>query len=390
MHRLRTALMVVLVCALMGWLSGCGGGSTSSSSNSNGGNGNPRGSTQANAQGTVLVPNGSKGVAVIHIEDNSGNLMATPAVTNVPAAGPVTVLAEPPDFSQGVVASAQALQTLNTASTTPQLTDNVSVSGDGNAISAAVITGSTFSVVQMSQLAGYATTCFTGGLHMAGGQTLSPGAAQAVAFNVSPDGTVMAQWNTSATLELWLVTATTSPHAVSFGNLATFNVASPIVSGRGALAFDPTSSILLQGGSDGSLNAVTSLKTAPSGSGVFLPGTPAVTSIAYAPNGKYAVVATNAGLFTITLDSTGTPVVGAGPVNSSYKGSDGNTYQLSGAQSIAITQDGKYLVALTDQPSATNGTLVAMPIDASGNIGSVGMVKGGLLATQNMDVLFAH
>jgi hypothetical protein len=207
----------------------------------------------------------------------------------------------------------------------------------------------------------------------------------------------MAQWNTAATLELWIVDATVSPHAVSFGNLTTYNVAAPLVSGRGAMAFDPTSNILLQGGSDGSLNAVSNLKAVLSGqalspteAGIFLPGNPSVASIAYGPNGQYAVVASNAGLFTIAVDGSGNPAVTAAPVNLSYQGSDGNTYPLSGAQSIAITQDGKYLVALTDQPSPTNGTLVAMPISASGTIGDVGMAQSGFLATQNMDVLFAH
>jgi hypothetical protein len=179
---------------------------------------------------------------------------------------------------------------------------------------------------------------------------------------------------------------------VSFNNFGSYNLAAPSIGGRGAMAFDPTNAAnLLAGAPNGALAAFTSLATGNTQSNVImLSGTPAVASIAYAPTAKYAIVATNAGLFTVNVSSSGTPNVVLGPVNPSYQGSDGKSYQLSGAQSIAITQDGKYLVALTNQPSATNGTLVAMPVDASGNVGSVGMTQGGFLATQNMDVLFAH
>jgi hypothetical protein len=392
MDRLRLTLSVGLVCLVMASLNGCGGGSTSSSNNGGNGGGGGGGNPAPNAQGTVALPNGSQGVAIVHIEDSSGKLLTTPLVSNVAAAGTVSIIAEPPDFSQGVVASGQSLQTLNTATTSPQMTDNVSVSGDGNPLSAAVITGSTFSVVQMSQQTSFATTCFTGGLHMTQGGGPTAGPAGTLAYATSADGTMMSGWDTSGNVQFFLVTASQNPHAVSFNNFGSYNLAAPSMGGRGAMAFDPTNAAnLLAGAPNGALAAFTSLATGNTQSNVImLSGTPAVASIAYAPTAKYAIVATNAGLFTVNVSSSGTPNVVLGPVNPSYQGSDGKSYQLSGAQSIAITQDGKYLVALTNQPSATNGTLVAMPVDASGNVGSVGMTQGGFLATQNMDVLFAH
>lgn len=110
---------------------------------------------------------------------------------------------------------------------------------------------------------------------------------------------------------------------------------------------------LLAGAPNGALAAFTSLAAGNTQSNVImLPGAPSVASIAYAPTAKYAIVATNAGLVTVNVSSSGTPNVALGPVNPSYQGSDEKSYQLSGAQSIAITQDGKYLVALTNQPRA--------------------------------------
>ncbi len=387
----RAAVAQIIICSIGLGLLGCAGNATGG--NSNGGGPGGGGGVTANAQGTVLLPNGGQGVAIVHIEDNFGNLLSTPLVTNLKAAGPVTVIAESPDLSQGLVASGQSLQTLNDAATSPKIVDNLSVAGFGSPVSAAVLSDSTFSNVQMSQVTDWFTTCFTGGLHMAQGQTISAGQAQVMAVNASPDGNWMAQWDTDGSLAMWGVTATTNPHAVSFYGPWWFSVAPPIIGGRGALAFSSNSSILLQGGSDGSLNAFTlnsSNGNWTQGTQVFLQGNPAVASIAFAPGGQYAIVATNAGLFTITVDGSGSPVVVSGPANLPYRAADGNTYQLLGAQSIAITQDGKYLVALTDQPSSANGTLVAMPVDASGNVGSAGITKSGFLANPNMDVLFAH
>jgi hypothetical protein len=203
---------------------------------------------------------------------------------------------------------------------------------------------------------------------------------------------MMSGWDTSGNVQFFLVTATQNPHAVSFNNFGSYNLAAPSVGGRGAMAFDPTNAAnLLAGAPNGALAAFTSLATGNTQSNVImLPGAPSVASIAYAPTAKFAIIATKAGLFTVSVSSSGTPTVVLGPVNPSYKGSDGKSYQLSGAQSIAITQDGKYLVALTNQPSVSNGTLVAMPVDVSGNVSNVATTQGGFLAAQNMDVLFAH
>jgi hypothetical protein len=391
MLRIARGVSVASVVLIAIFLTACGGASSGSSGNNGNGSGTGTGSTPPNAQGTLLLPNGSQGVAVIHIEDTSGNLMNPPSSTNVAAAAPITIISEPPDFSQGIVAGGQTLQTLNNATSTPQITDNVTLASDGTPISAAVIADTTFSVVQMSELTDFSTTCFTGGLHTTtGGNAPTPGSPTDIAYNVSPDGTGMVGADTGGGFDFYSLSPVTGAHGENIDPAFSLPGPVPSVTGRGALAWNPGSNTVLAGGQDGSLNAISGLKSTPQQNAIDLPGAPAVASIAYAPSGGYAVVATAGGLFVVSVNSSGIPAVISGPANPSYTGSDGATYQLSQAQSVAITADGNFLVALTDQPSPTNGTLVVIPIDASGDIGSVGASTGGFLATPGVDALFAH
>ncbi len=410
----RELLMLACVSLFGLSLAGCGGGSSSdpaSGSGNTGSSGNGSsgsGTATQNEQGTVVFPNGSSGVAVVHIEDANGALLATPVVTNISAAGPVTLVAEPADFSQGLVIGAQDVQTFNNAATSPQITDDVQMpSGAGTPISASVIADTTFSVIQTTQLQSYFSTCFTGGLHLTetapgSDQPALPPAGQAtdIAWLVSPDGSRLVGFDVAGGFDFTALSPMTTAHGEN--TQGTGSVAGPIpsITGRGALAWDAGSDTVVAGGPDGSLTVISGIQATQNGDPVpassyttnsmYLPGTPAVASVAYAPNGQYVVVATASGLFIVSVSGSGVPSVIAGPLDPSYTLSDGSTYQLDHAQSIAITADGNFLVALTDEPSPTNGTLVAMSIDASGNIGAVGMIQSGFLATQGVDDLFAH
>jgi hypothetical protein len=358
---------------------------------------NPEAAAPLNPHGTVIVPNGAQGIAIVHIEDSNGALLATPSITSVAATGSVLFVAEPPDLSQGVVATTLALQTLDNATTTPFLTDDIPLStlADGAAVgvplSIGVFADSTFSSVEMSGVYSDFIVCFTGGLHIAQNQTLTPHAPLSTALNTSPDGTLIATMY-SATIGFNTVVTMLSPHDIVYGSPFSFSgLPTPAVTARGAMAYEPTTSdTMLYAAPNGTLYAFTTLKTTGAMNSLALPGTPAGASVAYAPSGQYAIVATTSGLFTVSVDGTGTPVVLGGPFNPGYTGADGNAYTLSGAQSIAMTADGQYLVALTDQPSPESGTLVAMPVDASGNIGAVGLASGPFMATQNADVLAAY
>ncbi len=385
---LALALMPALLALL---LAGCGGGGGSDSSTSSNDPGNPSGGQATEQSGTVVMPNGSSGVAIVHIEDADGNLLATPTSVNLAAAEPVLLVAEPPDFSQGVIAGAQSMQTLNTATSSPQITDDLALpSGSGAPIAVSVIADTTFSVLQTSQLTGFLSTCFTGGLHLAS-QPTGQGSAQALGYVVSPDGTGMVAAMATGGLQFSALSPMTGVHGENIDGTFFVPATAPTVTGRGAMAWDPGSDTVLYGGPDGSLTGVVGLKSATQQyATIYLPNTPAVASIAYAPSGQYAVIATASGLFTVTVDAaTGTATVVAGPIDASYT-LNGAQYEIDQAQSIAITADGNYLVALTDEPSATAGTLVVMPVDAAGNVGAVGATLSGFLATQGVDDLFVH
>jgi hypothetical protein len=154
---------------------------------------------------------------------------------------------------------------------------------------------------------------------------------------------------------------------------------------------------MLYAGANGVLYTYSNASTRPLANPTTLPGATQGASVAYASDGTFAVVATNAGLFTVTVGPASdggeqglSATIVSGPTNPSYVGADGNTYTLSGAQSVAITSDDHYLIALTDQPSPTSGTLVVLPVDASGVVGAVGATVGGFQATANADVLSAY
>ncbi|HZT73092.1 MAG TPA: hypothetical protein VE996_05540 [Terriglobales bacterium] len=378
-------------------LAGCGGNAAASSSTGNNGSGG--GSAPApGTVGTVLVPDGAKGVAVIHLEDSNGNLLSAPAVAYFAASGgPVGVIAEPPDFSQGLVLTPQGLQTFNNALTSPAMAETLALQTPGTPLAAATIADSSFAWSVYSQA--WASTCFTGGLHItSAGADVSYGPTGVVAYVSAPDGTTVLARGPGANgrpafVQAYTTTATTSPHAYSYSfDGSSVNTSPSSVTGRGAMAYNPkTTTTVVIGSGDGTLTTIVNLGANQVVGAGSLPAAPAVTSIAYAPSGQYAVVATTAGLFTVTVDpATGAATVLAGPALPGYVGSDQQNYVLDHAQSIGISADGKFLVALTDQPSAANGTLVVMPLDASGNPGAAAETVSGLAAAANADVLLVH
>lgn len=355
------------------------------------------------ASGTIVLPNGSAGVAVVHIEDASGNLLSTPVLTNYSTSFPVTVVAEPPDFSQGLVGGGATAQTFNTATTAPALAETEQVYTSGNITSLTINADSTFSFVEINSLYGFDTLCFTGGLHQTtGGNGFNPGTQPSGAIVSSPNGAFGAEIGVNSNgMNLYGYTAVASPHSIDFDDIA-FGIApysNSKVIGRGAMAFNPSTNTSLLVGSGTELVAYTNITANGfpyySQAVAQVPSSATVSSIAYGPNGNYAIVATTAGFYVATVTpsngtSSATLSLNATPADPTYKGSDGNTYAIDHAQSIAITQDGKYLVALTDQPSATEGTLIILPISTSGTVGSASATVSGLLATAGVDSVFAY
>jgi len=196
---------------------------------------------------------------------------------------------------------------------------------------------------------------------------------------------------------VWGFTAESSPHEIIPAGpfLIAPNLTSSI-EGRGAMAINPATDAQVLAGAGDELAVYSGFKSnfpSPYGDTVSIPNSAAIASVAFGPEGNYAIVATSAGLYTATISDTGSAIsltLSNTAADPTYKGSDGNTYAVDHAQSIAITEDGKFLVALTDQPSQTSGTLVILPVSPAGAVGPVGATVPDLLATEGVDSVFAH
>ena len=399
-------LSLVLVVSL--FVAGCSAGNSpapsgSSGSSGSGGSGGSSGSGSSptvGASGTIVLPNGASGVAVIHIEDSNGNLLTAPQLKNVAAAFPVTLVAEPPDFSQGLIGGGTMAQEIDTATTTPSLAGSMQVYTSGSLTALSILADSSFSFLQMTAFDSYDVLCFTGGLHNAtdasGNVVLPLGTQQFTSFASSANGTLGAQMGGNG-LQVWGFGTSLSPHAITFEEMYLDAPSlTSTIQGRGGIAINPSTNAQVLVGAGNQLAAYGGFSgdfIVPYGDTIAIPNGATVTSVAYLASGDYAIVATTAGLYTATINDTGSAItvtLSSTAANPTYKGSDGNTYAVDHAQSIAITQDGKYLVALTDQPSATSGTLVVLPVSSAGVVGSSSATVPDLLATEGVDSVFAY
>jgi hypothetical protein len=397
-------LSVVLLAVASLFFAGCSAGSAPISTGGSGSGGSGSGSGGGDTvgqSGTIVAPNGASGVAVVHIEDSSGNLLATPQLKNIAAAFPVTLVAEPPDFSQGLIGGGTTAQEFDSATTTPALAGSgfeVYTSGSLTALS--TLADSTFSFLQMTTFNSWDVLCFTGGLHQtteANGSVVLPvGTQQFLSFTSSANGTLGAQMGGNG-LQVWGFATSLSPHAITSENLLlTAPNLTGSIQGRGAMAINPSTNGQVLVGAGNQLAAYggfTANFPQPYGDTVSIPNGATVTSVAYVSSGDYAIVATTAGLYTATINDTGSAItvtLSSSVADPTYTGSDGNTYAVDHAQSVAITQDGKYLAVLTDQPSQTSGTLVILPVSSAGVVGSVDATVPDLLATEGVDSIFAY
>lgn len=118
-----------------------------------------------------------------------------------------------------------------------------------------------------------------------------------------------------------------------------------------------------------------------------LTGVTSVASVAITPDGKNAIIGTNAGLVFVSGVDTGALAQVGTPFSPAITVSGAN-YTLAGIPTLGITLDGKYVVALTPQPSSTNGILLVIPIQAGGFGAPVGQLNG--VAIPDNDQILIH
>jgi len=350
------------------------------------------------AKGIAVLPNGANGIAIVHLEDTTGKLLLSPAVTNLSAGGAsISLISETADFSQGIAVGGGRLQSLNNATGAASVTQNLALPANaGEVTSVSVIPKTGLAMVAASSLTSYALASFSGGLHFTANQGYRAGSASELAVLASPNGSAAVATNTSGAVDFYSFSPATNaqPEGLVLQKAVAGGIGIPAVIGRGAMAWSPNSTIALIGDAGGTVTVVENSdafggSAAPVATTYLIPGKAAVVSIAYAPNGEYAVLATSAGLFTVTIQS-GSTLSLKGPVSPTYSTASGASFALNHAQSVAITSDGQYLVALTDQPSESDGSLVIMPLDASGNVGNVETGVSGFQANLGVDALYVN
>jgi hypothetical protein len=162
-------------------------------------------------------------------------------------------------------------------------------------------------------------------------------------------------------------------------------LSTPGAAGHGLMSFspiDPSRAFLGQVGT--SINQVALVTGLPfaitRSSTLTLSGAGRVNSVAFAPNGQFAAVGTDAGLF--IMSGVNTPTLGIegqgankskGPYSPNYKGADGLYHPVKNVTSVGFSADGLFLAATVslfqNSPGASSGgTLVVLPFNISTGI----------------------
>ncbi|CCW35303.1 hypothetical protein CTKA_02612 [Chthonomonas calidirosea] len=101
------------------------------------------------------------------------------------------------------------------------------------------------------------------------------------------------------------------------------------------------------------------------GSRLALSGVSALHAVAISPDGKLAVVGADVGLILLSGVDTGN-LAQVGSIYSPSFTVGGQSYNLGSITTLGFTLDGKYVVVGAQQPSAQNGTVLLIPVSASG------------------------
>jgi hypothetical protein len=122
---------------------------------------------------------------------------------------------------------------------------------------------------------------------------------------------------------------------------------------------------------------------------VSITGAAAGYAVAITPDGKKAIVGTDAGLVMFTGIDTGTLVQSGPPFNPSYiVGATSFTLSQGGVPTLGITLDGLYVIAMSQPVSAKSGTLLTIPIQGNGFAPPIGQLNG--VAVPNNDQIMMH
>lgn len=355
--------------------------------------------------------NSGNPLQVINLYDASGAPLATPTIKYLyySGAGDMDGQALTPDGSQGIIVDGgNTVRFFSNVQTGVPLASTVTVDisaygGDGDSVAImpngdeAVVSGDSSNVLLL-------VSGILSGNPQAATTIPIPGYRDGVL--ITDDGKVLLARGSSG-LTVFAIAPITSQTgtlggAVSHSFTQTMDFTSGIVTpsgedGRDGVAISPASSsraVLI--GSDPTsytpaIQLISGLPNAPvAANAVAVAGATSVFSVTITPDGKKAIVGTNAGIAMFSGVDTGSLMqVGTAPYAPTYAGSSGSV-TLGTIATLGITLDGKYAVVCDSgsYSGSSSGSLLVIPITTTGFSTPVGILNG--IAVPYNDQMVIH
>lgn len=335
-------------------------------------------------------------IQVFQIEDANGNALAQPTYTLKPFPYYVMGMDATPDGRYGAVvynsngggtSSVQLVSGFDSGNPTPIGTQLGLYSSVGDAGDVAMLPSGDRAIVTQ-QNSDYPGKFVSVAGILAGspsnenvvpmGDTTQIGAvSQHVNVHVAPDGSYFMVRGGNETP---VMSITKNGSTYSYAVAATLYGVSKNSAGQGngGFAINPknaSQAIFVSGSIGNDIYFVTGLPSHPVVAQHLNPPEPQLlNSVQFTPDGKYAVIGGAAGLQVYGGFLSGSIARVGGLYPGTFTMEDGATHKVVGITSVGVTPDGKYVTAVvTDLNSAgaTVASLVTIPIDANGNLGSI-------------------
>lgn len=361
----------------------------------------PRSQTASTTTGIAYIPGNGLGhtdpyaMTVVQYEDTTGAVMATPVVNEYGAGLLANQIISDPGGTAAVAIvggssnlQADAVEALSLNGTPAGLGSTANVQSlVGSPISIALMPDNDTLLVQGSttESFGVLTGAKTGNFVSQGTfsypQGLNP---SVIALAVSPDGKTLIARGQSQTF-VYAITASNGQYTLT--QTANDSVLNGSIKGRGALAFDPVDSSkalfgYLAYGDQVMLE--TGLPSSPAnGASIRLSGN-TVNSLAFTPDGNYAVVGTKGGIYVLTGMGAGSLATVAQSTGTAYSmpfvDPTGSPQTTANVLSVGVSYDGKYVSAIATYNDATNQQHEALLVAPITN----GVIGNGTIAVLDL------
>lgn len=376
----------------------------------------PGGSTTVSNLGIALVAddgngsgNSSSALQVINLYDSNGNPLATPTIKYLHYDGAYDIdgQALTPDGSQGIlVDGGNTIRFFSNVQTGVPLasTTTLDVSaygGDGDSV-AIMPNGDEAVVSADSSTELLLVSGIVSGNPKEATTIPIPGNRDGVV--ISNDGAVLLARGNGGLTVFSIAPVTPAPGTLggmvshSFTQTADITTLGSISEdGRNGIAISPkdSSRAVIVGSSSNTSLAIATLVTGVPGSptvgtSVTISGALMVLSVAITPDGKTAIVGTDAGIAMLSGVDTGTLTQVGGLYAPTYAGSGGSV-TMGYVPTLGVTLDGKFVVVCDAGPfssSVSSGSLLVIPINATGFGAPVGILNG--IAVPYNDQMVIH